>query len=58
MCYVATRYNSKKHKRWQPGFLLSYLAQNFLRDLPGGTFKVWDLGGFNGSPMMSYKGVV
>ena len=53
--YAATRFSNRHYAKWQPGFMLSFLAQNFLRDHG---YALWDLGGFNSSPMMSYKEVV
>ncbi len=53
--HVATRFTNAYYKKWQPGFLLAFLAQNWLSSY---NIKYWDLGGYSLSPMMSYKHVV
>jgi hypothetical protein len=50
--YVATRFSMRKYKHLQPGFLLALLETKILRDWG---FRLWDLGGVDSSPMMSYK---
>jgi len=53
--YVATRFFAKEHRKFQPGFLLALVETKVLADAG---FALWDLGGTDSSPMMSYKEVV
>ena len=53
--YVATRFFAKEHRKFQPGFLLALVETKVLADAG---FALWDLGGTDSSPMMSYKEIV
>lgn len=51
-CYVATRCHHPKEKRLGAGFILGLVSMKVLQQHG---FKLYDLGGFDSSPMMSYK---
>ena len=51
-CYVATRCYHAKFKALGAGFLLGLIS---LKLLQSNGFDIYDLGGFDSSPMMSYK---
>jgi hypothetical protein len=50
--YVTTRFFNKEYRSLQPGFILAFAEAECLRRAG---FALWDLGGFNASPMMHYK---
>ncbi|KAF4673472.1 hypothetical protein FOL47_010525 [Perkinsus chesapeaki] len=50
--YIATRYYSDEYKKYQPGFILGFSTCTWLKSLG---YSMWDLGGYNSSPMMAYK---
>jgi len=50
--YIATRWFDNSCRKYVPGFALALLSAKYFQKLG---FRLWDLGGTDGSPMMSYK---
>jgi hypothetical protein len=50
--YIATRYSSRAHKQWQPGFILALVSAQVLKQAG---FLLWSLGGVDQSALMAYK---